>query len=62
MLMRRIAYGVTALFTVAVVVMELFLEEPPVLLLFGVASLALVGSPGSLDGRPRASATTPARA
>jgi hypothetical protein len=23
--------------------MELFLEEPPVLLLFGVASLALVG-------------------
>ena len=30
-------------FTVAVVVMELFLEEPPVLLLFGVASLALVG-------------------
>ncbi len=41
--MRRIAYGVTALFTVAVVVMELFLEEPPVLLLFGVASLALVG-------------------
>lgn len=41
--MRRIAYGVTGLFTVAVVVMELFLEEPPVLLLFGVASLALVG-------------------
>ncbi len=41
--MRRIAYGVTGLFTVAVVVMELFLKEPPVLLLFGVASLALVG-------------------
>jgi Ca2+:H+ antiporter len=41
--MRRIAYGMTALFTVAVVVMELFLEESPVLLLFGVASLALVG-------------------
>jgi Ca2+:H+ antiporter len=41
--MGRIAYGMTALFTVAVVVMELFLEEPPVLLLFGVASLALGG-------------------
>ena len=41
--MRNIAYGATILFTVAVAVMELFLEEPPVLLLFGVASLALVG-------------------
>jgi len=28
--MRRVAYAVTAFFTVAVVVMELFLEEPPV--------------------------------
>ena len=43
MLMRRITYAVTALFTVAVVVVELFLEEPPVALFFGVASLALVG-------------------
>lgn len=41
--MRRIAYGVTILFTVGVVVMQLFLEEPPVLLLFAVASLALIG-------------------
>lgn len=41
--MRRIAYDVTAFLTVAVVVMELLLEEPPVVLLFGVASLALVG-------------------
>ncbi|HEV8043875.1 MAG TPA: hypothetical protein VGP38_01765, partial [Rubrobacter sp.] len=41
--MRMIAYGVTVLFAVGVVVMELFLEEPPVLLLFGVASLALIG-------------------
>ena len=40
--MRNIAYGATILFTVAVAVMELFLEAP-VLLLFGVASLALVG-------------------
>jgi hypothetical protein len=39
---RNIAYGATILFTVAVAVMELFLEAP-VLLLFGVASLALVG-------------------
>ena len=41
--MRRIAYGVTVLLTVAVAGLELFLEEPPVLLLFAVASLALVG-------------------
>src|ERR687896_346898 len=41
--MRRIAYGVTILLTVAVAGLELFLEEPPVLLLFAVASLALVG-------------------
>lgn len=41
--MRRIAYGVTILFTIAVVVSELFLEEPPVLLFFAVASLALIG-------------------
>ena len=41
--MRMIAYGVTVLFAVGVVVMELFLEEPPILLLFGVASLALIG-------------------
>ena len=40
--MRNIAYGATILFTVAVAVMELFLEAP-VLLFFGVASLALVG-------------------
>ena len=40
--MRNIAYGATILFTVAVAVMELFLEAP-VLLLFGVSSLALVG-------------------
>ena len=41
--MRRIAYGVTVVLTVAVAGLELFLEEPPVLLLFVVASLALVG-------------------
>jgi hypothetical protein len=41
--MRRIAYGVTIVLTVAVAGLELFLEEPPVLLLFAVASLALVG-------------------
>src|SRR5918994_90878 len=40
--MRNIAYGATILFTAAVAVMELFLEAP-VLLLFVVASLALVG-------------------
>ena len=39
---RNIAYGTTILFTVAVAIMELFLEAP-VLLLFTVASLALVG-------------------
>ncbi|MBA4115473.1 MAG: calcium/proton exchanger [Rubrobacter sp.] len=41
--MRRIAYGVTALFAAGVVILELFLDEPPVLLLFAVASLALIG-------------------
>jgi Ca2+:H+ antiporter len=40
--MRNIAYVATILFTAAVAVMELFLEAP-VLLLFGVASLSLVG-------------------
>src|SRR5215210_251735 len=40
--MRNIAYVATILFTAAVAVMELFLEAP-VLLLFVVASLALVG-------------------
>src|SRR5918999_2287302 len=39
---RNIAYSATILFTVAVAIMELFLEAP-VLLLFTVTSLALVG-------------------
>ncbi len=41
--MRRIASGVTILFTVGVVVLEHFLKELPVLLLFAIASLALIG-------------------
>jgi calcium/proton exchanger cax len=41
--MRRIASGVTILFTVGVVVLEHFLKEPPVLLLFAIASLTLIG-------------------
>ena len=43
--MRKIAYGLTAALTVAVVVVELL--HAPVLLIFALTSLALIG----LDGR-----------
>lgn len=57
--MGKIAYGTTALLAVAVVV-EII--HAPVLVIFALTSLALVGLVWVLGRRPKHWATTPARA
>ena len=54
--MRNIAYGVTALLTIAGAIVDLL--GGPVLLVFALTALALVGLAWGLGRRPRASATT----